>query len=96
LSPTIKLECLFFLSLLLLRCFIQKPVRVLSTLFRGLFEASSGIQVMTLYLIVRLAANAAMGKLPILGVANAYIAIAEGYKNGVFVAWQAKIALRFF
>lgn len=51
---------------------------------------------MTLYLIVRLAANAAMGKLPILGVANAYIAIAEGYKNGVFVAWQAKIALRFF
>jgi hypothetical protein len=31
-----------------------------------------------MYLIVRITANVPMGKLPILGIANAYIAIDEG------------------
>jgi len=36
-----------------------------------------------MYLIVRLAANVPMGKLPILDIANAYIVIAEGGKISV-------------
>ena len=38
-------------------------------------------RILYMCLIVRLAANVPMGKLPILGVANAYIVIAEGMGN---------------